>query len=151
MYICKISDLQNNLTYYYYLKKQKIWITLNSCGLFRILYSLTALALNGYCFRFIGRSGRGKSFTITITINTRPTQCATYNKAIKVWIFAFCLIHFTLCVSYHHNYLNNMTKLLRYSSLHSVWYNLLFVSFTTTITWITWPTHCATYNKAIKV
>lgn len=36
--------------------------------------------------RFIGRSGRGKSFTITITINTRPMQCATYNKAIKVTV-----------------------------------------------------------------
>jgi hypothetical protein len=34
-------------------------------------------------FRFIGRSGRGKSFTITITIQTKPLQCATYNKAIK--------------------------------------------------------------------
>jgi len=34
--------------------------------------------------RFVGRSGRGKSFTITITINTKPLQCATYNKAIKV-------------------------------------------------------------------
>ena len=37
-------------------------------------------------FRFIGRSGRGKSFTITITIQTKPLQCATYNKAIKVTV-----------------------------------------------------------------
>jgi runt-related transcription factor len=36
--------------------------------------------------RFVGRSGRGKSFTITITINTKPLQCATYNKAIKVTV-----------------------------------------------------------------
>jgi len=36
--------------------------------------------------RFIGRSGRGKSFTITITIQTKPLQCATYNKAIKVTV-----------------------------------------------------------------
>ena len=39
-----------------------------------------------YIFRFIGRSGRGKSFTITITIQTKPLQCATYNKAIKVTV-----------------------------------------------------------------
>lgn len=36
--------------------------------------------------RFVGRSGRGKSFTITITINTKPLQLATYNKAIKVTV-----------------------------------------------------------------
>ncbi len=34
--------------------------------------------------RFVGRSGRGKSFTVTITINTLPSLVATYNKAIKV-------------------------------------------------------------------
>ena len=37
-----------------------------------------------FFLRFVGRSGRGKSFTITITINTKPLQLATYNKAIKV-------------------------------------------------------------------
>ena len=36
--------------------------------------------------RFVGRSGRGKSFTIFITIQTKPLQCATYNKAIKVTV-----------------------------------------------------------------
>jgi len=36
--------------------------------------------------RFVGRSGRGKSFTITITIMTKPMQVATYNKAIKVTV-----------------------------------------------------------------
>ena len=36
--------------------------------------------------RFLGRSGRGKSFTITITIMTKPMQVATYNKAIKVTV-----------------------------------------------------------------
>jgi len=36
--------------------------------------------------RFVGRSGRGKSFTIFITIQTVPLQCATYNKAIKVTV-----------------------------------------------------------------
>nr|XP_022903494.1 segmentation protein Runt-like [Onthophagus taurus] len=36
--------------------------------------------------RFVGRSGRGKSFTITIVINTMPYQVATYNKAIKVTV-----------------------------------------------------------------
>ncbi|XP_064487558.1 runt-related transcription factor 1-like isoform X2 [Ornithodoros turicata] len=36
--------------------------------------------------RFVGRSGRGKSFTITITVSTNPPQVATYNKAIKVTV-----------------------------------------------------------------
>ncbi|CAG9832948.1 unnamed protein product [Diabrotica balteata] len=37
--------------------------------------------------RFVGRSGRGKSFTLTITISTAPYyQMATYSKAIKVTV-----------------------------------------------------------------
>ncbi|KAJ8922975.1 hypothetical protein NQ315_001523 [Exocentrus adspersus] len=36
--------------------------------------------------RFVGRSGRGKSFSITITVSTSPPQVATYNKAIKVTV-----------------------------------------------------------------
>ncbi|XP_018327131.1 uncharacterized protein LOC108738268 [Agrilus planipennis] len=36
--------------------------------------------------RFVGRSGRGKSFTLTIMISTTPPQVATYNKAIKVTV-----------------------------------------------------------------
>ncbi|XP_045476775.1 protein lozenge-like isoform X1 [Harmonia axyridis] len=36
--------------------------------------------------RFVGRSGRGKSFSITITVSTNPPQVATYNKAIKVTV-----------------------------------------------------------------
>ncbi|KAF7280596.1 hypothetical protein GWI33_005696 [Rhynchophorus ferrugineus] len=37
--------------------------------------------------RFVGRSGRGKSFTLTITISAAPYyQIATYNKAIKVTV-----------------------------------------------------------------
>ncbi|XP_050294953.1 segmentation protein Runt [Anthonomus grandis grandis] len=37
--------------------------------------------------RFVGRSGRGKSFTLTITISSAPCyQIATYNKAIKVTV-----------------------------------------------------------------
>ncbi|XP_065348761.1 runt-related transcription factor 3-like isoform X2 [Cloeon dipterum] len=36
--------------------------------------------------RFVGRSGRGKSFSLTITINTSPPQIATYSKAIKVTV-----------------------------------------------------------------
>ncbi|KAK8395062.1 hypothetical protein O3P69_006074 [Scylla paramamosain] len=36
--------------------------------------------------RFVGRSGRGKSFLLTITISTSPPQVATYNKAIKVTV-----------------------------------------------------------------
>ncbi|CAH0564871.1 unnamed protein product [Brassicogethes aeneus] len=37
--------------------------------------------------RFVGRSGRGKSFSLTITISCAPFyQIATYNKAIKVTV-----------------------------------------------------------------
>ncbi|GAB0094034.1 uncharacterized protein DMENIID0001_092480 [Sergentomyia squamirostris] len=36
--------------------------------------------------RFVGRSGRGKSFTLTIVISTVPMQIATYSKAIKVTV-----------------------------------------------------------------
>ncbi|XP_011497023.1 PREDICTED: runt-related transcription factor 1-like [Ceratosolen solmsi marchali] len=36
--------------------------------------------------RFVGRSGRGKSFTLTITVSTTPPQVATYAKAIKVTV-----------------------------------------------------------------
>ncbi|XP_046675090.1 runt-related transcription factor 3-like isoform X2 [Homalodisca vitripennis] len=36
--------------------------------------------------RFVGRSGRGKSFTLTITISSSPPQVTTYNKAIKVTV-----------------------------------------------------------------
>ncbi|XP_074643474.1 runt-related transcription factor 1-like [Tubulanus polymorphus] len=36
--------------------------------------------------RFVGRSGRGKSFTLTITVETHPIQVASYTKAIKVTV-----------------------------------------------------------------
>ena len=36
--------------------------------------------------RFVGRSGRGKSFTITIAVYTHPPQIALYQKAIKVTV-----------------------------------------------------------------
>ncbi|KAE8572976.1 protein lozenge [Halyomorpha halys] len=36
--------------------------------------------------RFVGRSGRGKSFTLTITVGSSPPQIATYTKAIKVTV-----------------------------------------------------------------
>uniref|UniRef100_A0A8C5PCU7 Runt-related transcription factor n=1 Tax=Leptobrachium leishanense TaxID=445787 RepID=A0A8C5PCU7_9ANUR len=36
--------------------------------------------------RFVGRSGRGKSFTLTITVFTSLTQVATYHRAIKVTV-----------------------------------------------------------------
>ncbi|CAK1587070.1 unnamed protein product [Parnassius mnemosyne] len=36
--------------------------------------------------RFVGRSGRGKSFTLTIMLATSPPQVATYQKAIKVTV-----------------------------------------------------------------
>ncbi|XP_043279867.1 uncharacterized protein [Venturia canescens] len=36
--------------------------------------------------RFVGRSGRGKSFTLTIMLGTSPPQVATLSKAIKVTV-----------------------------------------------------------------
>ncbi|KMR05357.1 protein lozenge [Lasius niger] len=36
--------------------------------------------------RFVGRSGRGKSFTLTIMLQTSPPQVATLSKAIKVTV-----------------------------------------------------------------
>ncbi|KAF6207567.1 hypothetical protein GE061_016014 [Apolygus lucorum] len=36
--------------------------------------------------RFVGRSGRGKSFSLTITVSSTPPQIATYSKAIKVTV-----------------------------------------------------------------
>lgn len=36
--------------------------------------------------RFVGRSGRGKSFTLTIMLQTVPPQIATLSKAIKVTV-----------------------------------------------------------------
>lgn len=36
--------------------------------------------------RFVGRSGRGKSFSLTIMISTVPFQIASYTKAIKVTV-----------------------------------------------------------------
>ncbi|XP_052810636.1 runt-related transcription factor 3-like isoform X2 [Mya arenaria] len=36
--------------------------------------------------RFVGRSGRGKSFTLCILVATNPPQITTYSKAIKVTV-----------------------------------------------------------------
>lgn len=36
--------------------------------------------------RFVGRSGRGKSFTLVISVYTNPPQVCTYQKAIKVTV-----------------------------------------------------------------
>lgn len=36
--------------------------------------------------RFVGRSGRGKSFTLTVIVATHPPQITTYTKAIKVTV-----------------------------------------------------------------
>uniref|UniRef100_A0A672T0H5 Runt-related transcription factor n=1 Tax=Sinocyclocheilus grahami TaxID=75366 RepID=A0A672T0H5_SINGR len=68
--------------------------------------------------RFVGRSGRGKSFTLTITVFTNPPQVATYQRAIKITVdgpreprrelphtlasaalllFMRCLKHFPIC------------------------------------------------------
>ncbi|XP_023163228.2 protein lozenge [Drosophila hydei] len=54
------------------------------------LRNYTAQMKNGVAkfndLRFVGRSGRGKSFTLTITVATSPPQVATYAKAIKVTV-----------------------------------------------------------------
>lgn len=59
----------------------------NYCGELR---NSTAIMKNQVAkfndLRFVGRSGRGKSFTLTITIATYPVQTASYNKAIKVTV-----------------------------------------------------------------
>ncbi|XP_065365212.1 segmentation protein Runt isoform X2 [Calliphora vicina] len=59
----------------------------NYCGELR---NSTAIMKNQVAkfndLRFVGRSGRGKSFTLTITIATYPVQIASYSKAIKVTV-----------------------------------------------------------------
>ncbi|XP_023724418.1 segmentation protein Runt [Cryptotermes secundus] len=59
----------------------------NFCGELR---NCTAVMKNQVAkfndLRFVGRSGRGKSFSLTIVISSTPFQVATYNKAIKVTV-----------------------------------------------------------------
>ncbi|KAK2710605.1 segmentation protein Runt-like [Artemia franciscana] len=59
----------------------------NYCGELR---NYTAVMKNQVAkfsdLRFIGRSGRGKSFSLSIIISTTPVQVCTYNKAIKVTV-----------------------------------------------------------------
>ncbi|RWS16186.1 runt-related transcription factor 1-like protein [Dinothrombium tinctorium] len=59
----------------------------NYCGELR---NATAVMKNQVAkfndLRFVGRSGRGKSFTLTIHLSTNPPQVATYSKAIKVTV-----------------------------------------------------------------
>ncbi|XP_058803850.1 segmentation protein Runt-like [Phymastichus coffea] len=59
----------------------------NFCGELR---NCTAVMKNQVAkfndLRFVGRSGRGKSFSLTIQISTVPFQIATYTKAIKVTV-----------------------------------------------------------------
>lgn len=59
----------------------------NYCGELR---NYTAVMKNQVAkfndLRFVGRSGRGKSFSITITIASYPSQVTTYTKAIKVTV-----------------------------------------------------------------
>ncbi|XP_055914932.1 segmentation protein Runt [Eupeodes corollae] len=59
----------------------------NYCGELR---NCTAIMKNQVAkfndLRFVGRSGRGKSFSLTITIATYPVQTASYTKAIKVTV-----------------------------------------------------------------
>lgn len=59
----------------------------NYCGELR---NCTAVMKNQVAkfndLRFVGRSGRGKSFSLTITISSYPCQIATYTKAIKVTV-----------------------------------------------------------------
>ncbi|XP_011301514.1 segmentation protein Runt [Fopius arisanus] len=59
----------------------------NCCGELR---NCTAVMKNQVAkfndLRFVGRSGRGKSFSLTIQISSIPFQVATYTKAIKVTV-----------------------------------------------------------------
>ncbi|ODM96062.1 Runt-related transcription factor 1 [Orchesella cincta] len=59
----------------------------NYCGELR---NATAIMKNQVAkfndLRFVGRSGRGKSFTLTISVASSPAQVATYSKAIKVTV-----------------------------------------------------------------
>lgn len=59
----------------------------NFCGELR---NCTAVMKNQVAkfndLRFVGRSGRGKSFSLTILISSQPFQVATYAKAIKVTV-----------------------------------------------------------------
>ncbi|KAI3363458.1 hypothetical protein L3Q82_012072 [Scortum barcoo] len=54
------------------------------------LRNATATMKQGYAhfndLRFIGRSGRGKSFTVSINVMTSPPQIATLHRAIKVTV-----------------------------------------------------------------
>ncbi|XP_041802937.1 RUNX family transcription factor 2a [Chelmon rostratus] len=54
------------------------------------LRNATATMKHGYAhfndLRFIGRSGRGKSFTLSINVLTSPPQIATLHRAIKVTV-----------------------------------------------------------------
>ncbi|XP_070772079.1 runt-related transcription factor 2 [Enoplosus armatus] len=54
------------------------------------LRNATSTMKQGYAhfndLRFIGRSGRGKSFTLSINVLTSPPQIATLHKAIKVTV-----------------------------------------------------------------
>nr|XP_023027821.1 runt-related transcription factor 3-like [Leptinotarsa decemlineata] len=59
----------------------------NSCAK---LINYTAVMKNRVAefsdLRFVGKSGRNKYFTITITLSTYPPQVALYNRAIKVTV-----------------------------------------------------------------
>jgi len=59
----------------------------NWCGELR---NATAIMKNQVAkfndLRFVGRSGRGKSFSLTITVSTNPPQVGSYGKAIKVTV-----------------------------------------------------------------
>ncbi|XP_034041316.1 RUNX family transcription factor 2a [Thalassophryne amazonica] len=54
------------------------------------LRNATATMKQGYAhfndLRFVGRSGRGKSFTVSINVLTTPPQIATLHRAIKVTV-----------------------------------------------------------------
>uniref|UniRef100_A0A8C6LYS9 Runt domain-containing protein n=1 Tax=Nothobranchius furzeri TaxID=105023 RepID=A0A8C6LYS9_NOTFU len=54
------------------------------------LRNATATMKQGYAqfndLRFIGRSGRGKTFTLTINVMTSPPQIATLQRAIKITV-----------------------------------------------------------------
>uniref|UniRef100_A0A665UP57 Runt domain-containing protein n=1 Tax=Echeneis naucrates TaxID=173247 RepID=A0A665UP57_ECHNA len=61
------------------------------------LRNATATMKHGYAqfndLRFIGRSGRGKSFTLSINVLTSPPQIATLHRAIKITVDGPRLMH----------------------------------------------------------
>ncbi|XP_068209375.1 runt-related transcription factor 1-like [Palaemon carinicauda] len=129
--------------------------------------------------RFVGRSGRGKSFLLTITISTTPPQVATYTKAIKVTVdgpreprskshLSFLVVALgavqdgtivtiragndeNCCAEIRNNSAVMKNQVAKFNDLRFVGRSGRGKSFLLTITISTTPPQVATYTKAIKV